>query len=90
MTKQTFHPNAYLSEIRNVQQGLGSRTTILGILEKNGGTANDLVNKSKLSYRVVLHHLWLLESEKIVRRKTNKRPYFWTLTGMGQQRLKSN
>ena len=90
MTRLSFHPNAYLSETRNVQQGLDSRTKILRILEREGGTANELADKSKLSYNVVLHHLWLLETEKIVWRKKRKKPYFWALTGMGQQRLETN
>jgi predicted ArsR family transcriptional regulator len=89
MAKLTFHPNAYLSEIRNIRQGLASRTKILRVLELKGVTAKALAKKSKLSYNVVLHHLWLLEAEKIVSCKGGKKPYFWELTGVGQQRLKT-
>lgn len=89
MAKLTFHPNAYLSETRNVQQGLASRTKILRVLERNSTTAKAMAQKSRLSYSVVLHHLRLLEAEKIVSRKTGKRPYFWKLTGGGQQRLET-
>ena len=38
-------------------------------------------------YGVVIHHLKLLETEKIVERK-GKRPHVWLLTGLGQKRLK--
>jgi len=88
MAKLTFHPNAYLSEIRNIRQGLASRTKILRVLELNSATAKTLVKKSKLNYNVVFHHLWLLEAEKIVSHKEGNKPYFWKLTGVGQQRLK--
>ncbi|MFQ6067919.1 MAG: winged helix-turn-helix domain-containing protein [Candidatus Bathyarchaeia archaeon] len=89
MAKLVFHPNAYLSETRNVQQGLASRTKILRILERKSATANIVAKESGLNYSVVLHHLRLLAAEKIVSRKTSKKPYFWKLTGIGQQRLKT-
>ncbi len=89
MAKLAFHPNAYLSDTRNVRRGLDSRTKILRVLERKSTTANTLAKKAKLNYNVVLHHLHLLENEKIVLRKRSKKPYFWELTGMGQQRLKT-
>jgi hypothetical protein len=47
-----------------------------------------MAKESQLSYGVVLHHLRLLEGEKIVSRGESKKPYSWKLTGIGQQRLK--
>jgi DNA-binding transcriptional ArsR family regulator len=90
MSKLAFHPNAYLNETRNIRQGLATRTKILRLLEGNSATANILAEESKLNYPVVLHHLRLLAAEKIVSRKAGKKPYFWELTGMGQQRLKAS
>jgi len=89
MAQLTFHPNAYLSEIRNVRQGLASRTRILRVLERETVTARMLAKESGLNYHVVLHHLRLLEAEKITSRRATKKPYFWELTGIGQQRLKT-
>ncbi len=89
MAKLAFHPNAYLSETRNVRQGLSSRTKILRVLEKRNSTARVVAKESGLKYGVVLHHLRLLKVEKIVLRKTRKKPYLWELTGIGQQRLKA-
>jgi len=89
MAKLVFHPNAYLSETRNVQQGLASRTKILIVLERKNATAKMVSKESELNYGVVLHHLRLLEAEKIILRRENKKPYSWKLTGMGQQRLKT-
>lgn len=89
MAKLAFHPNAYLSEIRNVRQGLASRTKILRVLEIRIATASVLAKEAGLNYHVVLHHLRLLETEKIALHKGSKKPYFWELTGMGQQRLKT-
>ena len=90
MAKLLFHPNAYLSEKRNVKRGLESRTKILRVLERESATASVLASKSKLSYFVVLHHLGLLGAEKIVSGNRSKKPYIWKLTGMGQQRLKAS
>ncbi len=88
MARLVLHPNAYLSETRNIRQGLISRTKILRLLEGNCTNASTLAEKSELSYSVVLHHLRLLATENIVRCDRKKKPYFWMLTGMGQQRLK--
>ncbi len=87
MAKSAFHPNAYLGEIRNTQQGLASRTKILRTLERKNATAGRLAEDTRLHYAVVLHHLRLLETERIVLRVRKKKPYLWELTGLGQQRL---
>jgi hypothetical protein len=42
---------------------------------------------SGLKYNVVVHHLHLLEAERVVVREGDKKPYIWQLTGVGQQRL---
>lgn len=86
MLKKVFHPNAYLTKIRNVTRGLRARTRILRVLEKRSADAKTIAEESGLSYRVVLHHLRLLMAEDIVDRKGG-RPYSWTLTGLGQKRL---
>lgn len=90
MAKPSFHPNAYLTEKRNVRRGLESRTKILRALEKERATASMLAQKSKLSYSVILHHLKLLGDEKIITGDRSKKPYIWKLTGIGQQRLKTS
>lgn len=82
-----FHPKAYLARIRNVRRGLSSRSKILNVLEKKGATAHLLSESARLNYGVVLHHLKLLKLEKIVMRRKETKPYFWMLTGAGQQRL---
>jgi len=47
------------------------------------------MGSSGLSYRVVVHHLRLLEEESVVLKKGGKKPYVWQSTGVGQQRLVS-
>jgi hypothetical protein len=42
---------------------------------------------SQLKYNTVVHHLHLLEAERVVVKKGGKKPYVWQLTGVGQQRL---
>ena len=86
MSKKIYHPNAYLVDYRNIRPGLKSRTVTLDILEEVASDAKTISERSGLNYRVVLHHLKLLESRGIVERKGN-RPYIWQLTGLGQKRL---
>jgi len=86
MLKAIFHPKAFLSTKRNVRLGLTARTQIIQALEKAALNASSVSNATGLNYRVVLHHLWLLEAEKVVSRKGHK-PFLWELTGVGQQRL---
>jgi len=86
MLKEAYHPKAFLSLKRNVRTGLTVRTRIVLVLEKGSSKTKSIAEKTELSYRVVLHHLRLLEAEKILMRK-GKRPYLWELTGAGQQKL---
>jgi len=86
MFKITHHPKAFLTLKRNVRQGLLARTKIVLILEKKASNTKGIMQETGLSYASVLHHLRLLEAENILTRK-GKKPYFWELTGAGQQRL---
>jgi len=81
-----FHPNAYLKKIRNVQCGLKTRTRLLLLLDNQYCSTSELVNKTKLSYAVVLYHLRLMCREGIVEHKGHPR-YVWLSTGVGQTRL---
>jgi predicted transcriptional regulator len=82
----TFHPNAYLKNVRNVRCGLKTRTKILVMLDVTFCSASEVSNKTDLSYNVVMHHLRLLCREGIVERKGSKK-YVWLPTGVGQTRL---
>jgi predicted transcriptional regulator len=86
MLKASYHPNAFLQNLRNVPKGLRARTRILNVLEKGPGTAKIMAGKAEENYGVVMHHLKLLHSEGIVHRSGGK-PFVWTLTGTGQRRL---
>lgn len=86
MTKEIFHPNAYLSEIKNIKLGLHARTRILNVLDKALIDAKTIAQETQMHYGVVMHHLKLLEAEAIVQRQGRK-PYVWHLTGLGQKRL---
>ena len=80
-------PLARLSKIRNVKRGLIVRTIILERLrraEPTGKTVKEIGNETGLDYHIILHHLRMLEKEKIVARK-GKRPHKWLLTGIGQR-----
>ncbi len=85
--KTILHPRAFLSRKRNVRLGLAARTRILQALEKREYDVKGITGLSGLKYSVVIHHLRLLEAERVVVKKSGKRPYVWQLTGMGQQRL---
>jgi DNA-binding transcriptional ArsR family regulator len=86
MVKETYHPNAYLSSIKNVKRGLKARTRVLSVLERHSVDAKTVGSEAGMPYTVVMHHLKLLKSEGIVERKGDK-PYLWLLTGLGQKRL---
>ncbi len=81
-----YHPKAFLSLKKNIRPGLIARTKIVSLLEEKGAEAKTVAQGTALSYSAVLHHLHALEAEKIVARG-DKRPYVWSLTGAGQQRL---
>ena len=86
MVKDIYHPNAYLSNIRNVKLGLKARTKILNVMENTAGDAKTIATQAGLSYGVTIHHLKLLGAEEIVDRKDHK-PSIWVITGKGQKRL---
>ncbi len=86
MLKETYHPNAYLANLRNISLGLRARTRILNVLERGSGDAKTIAKGASMHYGVVMHHLKLLQSEGIVRREGGK-PFVWALTGAGQKRL---
>jgi hypothetical protein len=83
---RSFHPNAYLQQVRNVRKGLRARTRLLNVLEKRSSDASGIAKETSMSYNVVMHHLRLLQNDGTVDRKGH-RPYVWMLTGFGQKRL---
>ena len=85
--KQVFHPRAFLSRKRNVRLGLVARTRILQALERRESDVKGIMGLSELKYNVVIHHLRLLEAERVVVKRGGKKPFVWELTGGGQQRL---
>ncbi|MDR2720080.1 MAG: winged helix-turn-helix domain-containing protein [Nitrososphaerota archaeon] len=62
------------------------RTKILLLLDNQYCSANELVNKTGLSYNIVMYHLRLLCRENIVEHKGGRK-YVWLATGVGQTRL---
>lgn len=88
MFREAYHPNAYLSNIKNIRLGLRSRTRILNVLDKRSVDAKTISGETEMHYGVVMHHLRLLEAEGIIERKQSK-PHIWVLTGSGQKRLVS-
>jgi predicted transcriptional regulator len=89
MLNETHHPNAYLTNLRNVRLGLRARTKILNALERSSSNAKTIAKEASMHYGVAMHHLKLLQSEGIVRRAGGKNAV-WTLTGAGQKRLVNN
>jgi predicted transcriptional regulator len=87
MLKIAYNPNAYLAQKRNVRLGLVARSKILQVVEKQSASIKAIRDSTGLKYAVVLYHLRLLEDEKVVQRQGGKKPYAWSLTGIGQRRL---
>ncbi|MBS7620812.1 winged helix-turn-helix transcriptional regulator [Candidatus Bathyarchaeota archaeon] len=86
MPREEYHPNAYLTDFKNVKLGLKARTLILNFLERSSTDAKTIAKETGLPYNVVMHHLKLLETKGIAKRES-KRPSVWALTGLGQKRL---
>lgn len=86
MLREIYHPNAYLTSIKNMRLGLRARTRILSVMERISVDAKSIAKDTGMGYGVVMHHLKLLEREGIVNRRGSK-PYVWELTGLGQKRL---
>jgi len=86
MFKGAYHPNSYLSNIKNIKLGLTTRTLILNVLDRRSVDARTISKETGIHYGVVMHHLRLLEAEGIVERNQSK-PYIWMITGAGQKRL---
>ena len=82
----SVHPKAFLSRKRNVREGVSTRSRIITVLERRPSCAKVIAEEAGISYSNVLHHLRLLEEERIVKREGGK-PYVWKLTGVGQLRL---
>jgi predicted transcriptional regulator len=81
-----LEPGAYLRKIQNVLPGLTTRTKIIRTLKSTMKPARKISDETGLSYRVVIHHLNLMENEKTATHK-GKRPKSWRLTGLGQQKI---
>jgi DNA-binding transcriptional ArsR family regulator len=86
MLKEAYHPNAYLSNIKNIKRGLRARTKILSVLDKGSADTKTIAKETGMRYSVIMHHLRLLEAEGIAERKGSK-PHIWAVTGLGQKRL---
>jgi hypothetical protein len=86
MFKGSYHPKAFLSNTKNVKQGLVARTKIASILDMGACTAKTISGSASTSYSSIMHHLHLMENDEIVKR-SDKRPYVWGLTGAGQKKL---
>jgi predicted transcriptional regulator len=88
MFKVSYHPKAFLLHRRNMRRGLTVRSKIILSLEEKPSCAKELAEKVGVKYSSVLHHLHLLETERVAVRQ-GETPYLWILSGVGQQRLDS-
>jgi predicted transcriptional regulator len=86
MFKGSYHPKAFLSNTKNVKQGLATRTKIASMLDKGACTARTISGNAGTSYSSTMHHLHLMENDEIVKR-SDKKPYVWEWTGAGQKKL---
>jgi len=88
-TRGALHPKAYLVSRRNVRAGLAARSKILVALENVSRSAPQIAKESGLSYACVAYHLKALKKDRLVERVTSRKPFAWSLTRFGQQKLPS-
>lgn len=86
-TRGALHPKAFLISRRNVKAGLVARSKILITLEKVSRSAPQVAKETGLTYTCVSYHLKALRKDRLVERMTNRKPFTWTLTRFGQQKL---
>lgn len=68
-----IHRLAYLLRIRNVQQGLVTRSRIIDLLDvKNWKTASEIAKKLPVCAATITYHLKNLESEDVVMRHSKR------------------
>jgi len=82
-----LHPKAFLVSKRNVKAGLLSRSKILYALEQNGKSAAAIARETSLSYECVSYHLMTMRKDHLVERSSRAKPFTWSLTPYGQQKL---
>ncbi len=82
-----LHPKAYLTSKRNVKAGLFSRSKILSTLEKGRRSASEVAKETALSYKCVTYHLKAMKKDRLVDKASKGRPFTWSLTPFGQQKL---
>jgi predicted transcriptional regulator len=88
-TRGALHPKAYLVSKRNVKAGLIARSKILVTLEKVSRNASQVAKETGLTYSCVSYHLKAMRKDRLVERATAHKPFTWTLTRFGQQKLTS-
>jgi predicted transcriptional regulator len=88
-TRGALHPKAYLVSKRNVKAGLVARSKILITLEKLSRSAPQVAKETSLTYACVSYHLKAMRKDRLVERVTGRKPFTWTLTRFGQQKLSS-
>ncbi len=73
---------AYLRNVRNVSQGLKTRSKIIVYLREDSASNGREISKSiNLSYSATSRHLRHMKREKIITRSK----LGWKLTGLGQK-----
>jgi predicted transcriptional regulator len=91
MSKRTgLHPKAFLTSKRNVRAGLVSRSKILSGLERGHKSAPELAKETKLSYECVAYHLKAMKRDRLVERVSARKPFTWSMTRFGQQKLSAD
>lgn len=80
-------PRAYLGRIRNVRQGVLTRSRILGWISEKPLTVGEIAERVGRSRSAVRKHLWNMAVEGIVRVHRFRGKRLWVATGAGQRRL---
>jgi DNA-binding MarR family transcriptional regulator len=90
LSRETFHPNAYIPSIKNKKAGLKARSLILNSLIETPLKPKDLCLKTGLSSSTLHYHLKLLEKHNLIRRrKISKRRFMIERTGLGQKQIQN-
>lgn len=80
-------PRAYLRRIKNVRQGLLTRSRIISLLSQSASTTRRLASNIGLSQSAIRRHLRNMAAEGIVEKRKIGGRVLWRLTGIGQRTL---
>ena len=82
--ERAIRGRAYLREIRNVKQGLITRSKIIDVLSEKACTISQIAEELRMSEASIRRHLRNMLADGVVEKFKYKGKILWRLSGSGQ------